>query len=186
MASLPTVGSSDGTWGTELNAYLGVGHGSDGLHSEAGLVRQIAYAQTQTKIYEQNATATPSNAKPQNNTGLEVLTCAIVPKSATNILKIEAIVNADMDAATSRTIALFQDSTADAIACTTTAATIDTVHVMAVTYFMSAGTTSSTTFKVRVGCTGATADITVNGDNNNQDFYDGALTSTLSITEIQV
>lgn len=32
MASLPSQGGSDGTWGTELNAWLQVEHGSDGTH----------------------------------------------------------------------------------------------------------------------------------------------------------
>lgn len=33
MATLPSQGGSDGTWGTELNAWLQVEHASDGTHS---------------------------------------------------------------------------------------------------------------------------------------------------------
>lgn len=33
MAAKPTPGASDGTWGDELNAYLAVGHNTDGTHS---------------------------------------------------------------------------------------------------------------------------------------------------------
>jgi len=33
-ARLPTVGSDDGSWGTVLNTYLSVEHGTDGTHSK--------------------------------------------------------------------------------------------------------------------------------------------------------
>lgn len=32
MATLPTVGGDEGTWGTELNAWLQVEHEADGGH----------------------------------------------------------------------------------------------------------------------------------------------------------
>jgi hypothetical protein len=32
MATRPSQGGSDGTWGTELNAWLDVEHASDGTH----------------------------------------------------------------------------------------------------------------------------------------------------------
>lgn len=34
MATLPTPGSDEGTWGTELNTYLRVGHRANGTHDD--------------------------------------------------------------------------------------------------------------------------------------------------------
>ena len=35
MATLPTVGGSNNTWGTELNAYLQIEHNTDGTHKQS-------------------------------------------------------------------------------------------------------------------------------------------------------
>lgn len=42
MPSLPTVGASTDTWGTELNAYLTVGHNTDGTPKGASFEYQLA------------------------------------------------------------------------------------------------------------------------------------------------
>lgn len=34
MATLPTVGGDEGTWGTELNTYIRIGHNADGTHND--------------------------------------------------------------------------------------------------------------------------------------------------------
>ena len=44
MARLPTVGGDDGGWGTILNTYLSVEHGSGGTHSEPLTVQLIMKA----------------------------------------------------------------------------------------------------------------------------------------------
>ena len=84
--------------------------------------------------------------------------------------------------------ALFQDSTANALAAGTTlgssaTAGLDKPLPIVFKHYMSAGTTSATTFKVRVGPTSSTA-TTVNGTNGNREFG-GVFSSSITVTEIQ-
>lgn len=44
MASKPTVGGSDGTWGTELNAYLAVAHNTDGTHNATQTITDLGWS----------------------------------------------------------------------------------------------------------------------------------------------
>lgn len=92
------------------------------------------------------------NTTPQNTEGTEVLTLSITPTSATNNLII--FVNSYMSLNTAGVviISIFQDSTADAIATGfTTIPGASFTLALPVAYQMTSGTTSATTFKVRVG-----------------------------------
>jgi hypothetical protein len=113
--------------------------------------------------------------------GTEVVTLAITPKSATNKLRIDCIIalSASVDTAT-LVIALFQDATAGALsAISHTSAAAGGNVVIPLTYYMDAGTTSSTTFRVRVGVN------TGNWTYNPQTFG-GVEGSSITITEIKV
>lgn len=120
---------------------------------------------------------------PQNNEGTELLTQAITPKSATNILEIEVIIPAagNLNGAT-LAAALFQDSTAGALAaCRQDIFSFNRVSLHMI-YRMVAGTTSATTFKVRVGIT-AGGIATINGLNGVREFG-GILAARLIVREI--
>lgn len=123
---------------------------------------------------------------PQITEGDEYMTLAITPTSATNKLKIEVTIYLSHTAASHNlTAALFQDATANALASgwvrSDSAQTPQTVHLR---WYMTAGTTSETTFRVRAGgTTGAT--MTFNGINNVRR-YEGTLASSITITEIKV
>lgn len=120
---------------------------------------------------------------PQNTEGDEYMTQAITPKSATNILVIEAlIICASTSTATNLIAALFQDSTADALAASTQVMISDgNSNQIVLRHSMVAGTTSATTFKIRAGRSGA-GTFTFNGRAGGRLF--GAITkSSITITE---
>jgi len=120
---------------------------------------------------------------PQITEGTEFMTRAITPKSATNILVIESVLLLSNSASSVEIIgALFQDATANALATTVQfMATATGVVTVVVAHTMTAGTTSSTTFRVRAG--GHTAGTTTfNGQSGARLF--GAITkSYIKITE---
>lgn len=100
------------------------------------------------------------NTIPQNTEGTELLTVTITPTSATSKLRIR-FSGGFFSASTvvSVSVALFQDSAADALSATSvTVAGGNYKSPVDLEYEMVAGTTSATTFKIRYGPeSGATA-----------------------------
>lgn len=122
------------------------------------------------------------NTVPQNTEGDQYMSLAITPKSSSNILNIKVIFNGSCTAVTYVVLGLFQDSTASAISSTFVSS--DIVHgtfQINLNYNMTAGTTSATTFKVRVGPSTA-ATVTFNGYNTNA-YLGGTINSTIVIEE---
>lgn len=119
---------------------------------------------------------------PQNTELNQFMTLAITPKATTNILVIEAILVLAYTQATDMVAALFQDSTANALA-TSTNRVNGTNHVVTlkVRHTMAAGTTSATTFKVRAGGTDA-GTTTFNGVAGTR-IYGGTAASSMMIWE---
>ena len=123
---------------------------------------------------------------PQNTEGDEYMTLAITPKSTTNKLKIDVVFNGASSTTTSLlSVALFQDSTADAIAAGfgVGALNANSLKSARFTHYMTAGTVSETTFKVRAG-TGGGATTTFNGNSGARRFG-GVIASSITITEIK-
>lgn len=124
------------------------------------------------------------NTIPQITEGDQYMTQAITPKSATNILIIETIFFGTSSIAAELIMALFQDATANALAASSTFhATADARRIMPLAYNMVAGTTSSTTFRIRVGSSGAST-TTFNGSGGSA-FYGATSKSILKITEVK-
>lgn len=123
------------------------------------------------------------NSKPQNTEGTQFLTLSITPKSTTNVLVIDAWCGIYGASTAAKVIlALFQDTTADALAasCMTSDPSTER-HTIWTRWIMTAGTTSSTTFNVRAGLNTA-GTFTFNGDGGARIFGDAA-SSGILITE---
>lgn len=126
------------------------------------------------------------NTIPQNTEGTQVLTATITPTNSSNTLIIEV---AFPEVSTSSTFyvaaALFQDSTADSlttwilngIRTATTSVTSSFYR-----YKMAAGTTSSTTFNVRVGSSNAQTAYLNSGVGTR--FYGGSEKAFIRIFEV--
>lgn len=140
-----------------------------------GLAVQMVYTQTLTD--EVSNTAIPNDDSiPQIGEGEECMTVTITPKSATNILNIRSTVL--LRAANKVcSIALFQDTTANALAASKTFTATTGQHSPAtIDFFKVAGTTSATTFRIRFGSNdGAAVDL--------NDVFGAAIKSSLVVTE---
>lgn len=120
---------------------------------------------------------------PQITEGTEFMTLAITPKSATNVLVIRATVFLASSSTNNNLIAaLFQDSTANALAVQGRrgSTTTDVNDSIVLEYTMAAGTTSSTTFRIRAGGNGS-ATFTFNGTAGNRVFGTAAKSSMVII-----
>ncbi len=147
----------------------------------AGVVVQEVNTQLVTSSL--GTTAIPfDDTIPQNTEGDEYMTLAITPMSATNKLRIQAVlVGAPASDDRRMTMALFQDATASAIDVTTTRCPLATASFLVIDHYMTAGTTSATTFKIRAGANNG--NFRVNGENGAR-LFGGVMVSSITITEI--
>lgn len=120
---------------------------------------------------------------PQNNEGDQYMSLSITPKNVSSTLEIDVVVFVSNTASINNLIAaLFQDSTANALAAAFSAQYIATgVVCLAFKHVMTAGTTSATTFKVRCGSPAA-GTTTFNGYSGGR-IFGGVLSSRITIKE---
>lgn len=149
----------------------------------SGFLLQVV--NTQTGAVASGSTAIPvDDTVPQNSEGDEYMTLAITPKSSTSKLKIEVVVNYSAAAGSkSAIVALFQDATASALACSAASSNTagGTEAPITFTHYMTSGTTSATTFKIRAACNDATS-FTFNGASGAR-LFGGVFASSITITE---
>lgn len=153
------------------------------LTNATGIVKQVV--QTTYATYANTTNVIPlDDTIPQNTEGTEIMTQAITPYSATNVLLIEVSVCGSFSAGATGGIAgLFQDSTANALrAITFGYASAPLTCYSLPTYKMAAGTTSATTFKVRTG-PGVGGTMYLNG-NSSARLLGGTVACSITITEI--
>ena len=121
---------------------------------------------------------------PQISEGTEFFTLAITPTSATNKLFINVNARFNLSNNYPMNAAIFQDSTANALVATTTNYAVSTTHstmTAIMTLFMTAGTTSETTFKFRAG-SGTSLTYIMNGRTSYN--FGGVNNSSMTIMEI--
>lgn len=154
----------------------------------AGRVIQIV--NTQISAAATGTTLMPNDDTiPQITEGDEYMTLAITPSSASRKLKIDVVCNVSGSAATNQqfTVALFQNTTAGALAAVSHAESSSTTQVMQsihFTHWMTSGTTSATTFKIRAGMA-ASGTTTFNGFGGARKLG-GVMASSITITEISM
>lgn len=124
------------------------------------------------------------NTIPQSTEGTELMTRSITPTSATNLLRIKAVIQCSGNTLTDTLIAaLFQDSTANALSTAAIKIAVNNdLHTITVIYSMTAGTTSSTTFKIRCGA--STGQFFPNGSATTN--FSGTMFSNLTVDEIKI
>jgi len=124
------------------------------------------------------------NTIPQSGEGDQFLSLAITPRSATSVLYFRIVLYVSHTVGTANAVAgLFQDSTANALSSgSVMMPTANGGYPLVLDYYMTSGTTSSTTFKVRVGGNAA-GTLTINGWNSTA-YFGGTMYSSMTITEV--
>lgn len=91
------------------------------------------------------------NTIPQNTEGTEYLTVSITPTASDSELKVEFTVFVQATSTIAASAALFRDSTADADYAILTGTSTNERGILTGSYVYTSGSTSSTTFKLRIG-----------------------------------
>jgi len=123
---------------------------------------------------------------PQNTEGDQYMSLAITPISATSKLVIDVVGQFANAAGGGRfMMALFQDTTANALAASTQGF-VDAGKplMLSLIHYMTAGTTSSTTFKVRAGTLSAAPGTTTFNGTGGGRLLGGVSSSSITIWEI--
>lgn len=149
----------------------------------SGAIVQVVNTQTGA-VQSQTGTIPVDNlGPPQNTEGFEVMSLAITPTSSTNKLKIDVVAFLESSAISTSVAALFKDLDSDATACGYEYSGESAGVYVNFTHYMTAGTTSEITFKVRVGSNGGQT--TFNGHNSGTALMSETLASSITITEIK-
>ena len=120
---------------------------------------------------------------PQQTEGTEILTVSITPKDAANRLRVRFQGQVGGSQLTFLTAALFRDSTADAVASNGIVNHANGyAYMLGLEYEVAAGSTSATTFKIRVGPNAG--NLYLNGDSSSR-YFGGTALATLIVEEIR-
>lgn len=164
-----------------LGGTLVRSNGGTGYSSSKPIV-QVVYASS-SSVDTTTTVMTYGSSIPTNTQGKEFLSATITPVSSSNILRIYGVLYLDTSV-TNAVWGLFQDSTANAITAGTSYAPATVIVPTPYYYYMTARTTSSTTFKIRAGP--RTAGTLYFNEDSLGNTLGGVLLSTLIVEEIQV
>lgn len=173
-SALPEFGtlgiSGGGTGATSLSAgviqsngsvlsSLGIGSANQVLKNSAGTVGwsftgllQLVSTNTTARISTSGTTIPNDNTIPQNTEGTQILTLSITPKSSSSNLVIIFSTSGTPTSDVPVIAALFQDSTADALAAQYIGQRSSSDSTSGILQYITAsGSTSARTYKIRVG-----------------------------------
>ena len=157
----------------------------DTIANTAGVTNQrvLQVVNFQTGTLATGTTTIPNdNTIPQITEGSEFMTLAITPTNTASTLLIDVFFFGSNSVANDVVVALFQNTTANALAAASVFVDNATARVVvSFRHKMTAGTVSATTFKVRAGSSTA-GTIVLNGSGITQRFG-GVAASSITITE---
>lgn len=120
---------------------------------------------------------------PSNTDGVELGTVTIIPSSATNILRVTASAQMFNNTAENHVAWIIRDSGTTALASGVASTYAGGAANPRVVTTVVAGSTSSTTFKLRIGHSSAAPTVYVNGDSGGRKFG-GSLSTFIMVEEI--
>lgn len=145
--------------------------------------RFLQMVSTQTGAVASGTTTIPfDDTIPQNTEGDQYMSLAITPQKSTStlIINVTAVLANSVD--NQITLALFQDSTANALAAVIEGRAANFLTTVRLQHVMTSGTTSATTFKVRAG--GASAGTTTFNGQTAARKLGGVIVSSIVIQEV--
>lgn len=123
------------------------------------------------------------NTTPQNTEGTEFYTVSVTPTNANSTLRIRCTLNMAVTLAGPCQMALFVDSTANCLATAAQyASTANQIVSVTLEYIVTAGSTSSRTYRLRAG-PGAASTMTINGVSS-AGKYNSTMISGIVVEEI--
>jgi hypothetical protein len=155
--------------------------------SGAGVIQHV-YAEGNTYQGISTAMAGVVDSIPQQTDGTQIfgLSIAITPKNASNKLRIRVVLPFVFIYSTAASVwmSVFQDSIAAALATSFINMQASIASNMILEFEMTAGTTASTTFKVRLGnVAGASTSIFIHGTGSGR-WFGGSVKSVITVTEL--
>lgn len=122
------------------------------------------------------------NSIPQITEGEEIITATITPVSASSTLVIRYTCEASVTTQNLMQMGLFQDTTADALAALGIRYGAPVAKMGELTHVMTSGTTSSTTFRIRMGNV-SSAENQINVNSAGTRYMGGVSYAWLTIEE---
>lgn len=188
LATILTLGP-----GVQVGAPTGGDPGAGKINATGYQIAGVAVADrivqvvnaTEAGVDTTTAVIPDDDTIPQIGEGKEIMTLAITPTNSSNKLLIEVTLVGRTANDNGVGVALFQDSTGNALAAVQQADFDSNVGAYPITFkhYMTAGTTSATTFRVRAGPL-SSGTLTVNGNAGSRKFG-GVMASSITITEIR-
>jgi hypothetical protein len=176
-----TLPAGNGTNGQVLRTD---GSGGSSWSTNGKLIQTVVFSTSAGGVVATGTTTIPlDDTIPQSIEGDQYMTLAITPTNASSLLCIQATINLSTTASASNmTAALFQDSNANALAAVTRYMTSGNLNTLNLIHWMTANTTTATTFKIRAGSSAA-GTTTLNGVSSLA-LFNGVCASKLSIMEV--